>query len=114
MFHIEINNCFLFVVSEEDEKLKASRTLANEAMEIVKNAVGSDGFIVAYSSIKKRLTLKRSERKKRKLLGAVANPQKAAIKKTKMNLQKREAKKRKNNRLHPSHKSVMKKKREML
>nr|XP_039257179.1 small subunit processome component 20 homolog [Styela clava] len=82
-------------IVEEDKNATALKTLANEVLEVVKSKVGSAVFTKAYAKVQKRVTSDRRERKRKRDVELVANPQKAAAAKVRRQIKKKDQRKRK-------------------
>jgi len=71
------------------------KTLAQEVLDLLQQRVGSTPFFEAYNAARIQQDHVRDERKKKKALDAVMNPEKTAQRKIQRNLQKKESRKRK-------------------
>ncbi|XP_041354948.1 small subunit processome component 20 homolog [Gigantopelta aegis] len=85
----------------EDSCLK---TLAQEVINLLKKTVGVEDFTKVFISVQQSRSARKETRKRHRAIEAVSNPEIAARKRLKKNLQKKEAKKRKIDRKNPSKK----------
>ncbi|XP_033619392.1 small subunit processome component 20 homolog [Fukomys damarensis] len=94
----ELNSTY----SEQDPALK---NLSQEIIELLKKLVGLESFSAAFASVQRQASEKRAQRKRKKALEFVTNPDIAAKKKMKKHKNKSEAKKRKIEFLRPGYKA---------
>ncbi|XP_033113828.1 small subunit processome component 20 homolog isoform X2 [Anneissia japonica] len=87
-------------MSHSDSEL---RILCQEVLEMLKTMVGIESFTKVYASVQKDLNAIREGRKKKRALEAVANPETAAKRRMKKQLNKKESKKRKLSSLRPTY-----------
>lgn len=71
------------------------RQLAKEVANIIKKKVGNEEYIKTVAQIQMQLNVKRAERKRERKQLAITEPEIVAKKKIKMQVKKKEAKKRK-------------------
>lgn len=81
---------------DEPEHLRELKTLSAESIELLKAKVGTTEYLKAYTRVRQLIADRRLERKKKRNIEAVANPELHARKKIKRNERKRETRKIKN------------------
>lgn len=88
---------FLEPPGENDsEHLRELKTLAAESVELLKAKIGTTDYLKAYTRVRQLVAERRFQRKKKRTIQAVANPELHARKKIKRNERKRESRKTKN------------------
>ncbi|XP_063970096.1 small subunit processome component 20 homolog [Lytechinus pictus] len=86
--------------AQADPELK---TLCQEVLELLKSLVGLDVFSEVYASVQRDSNETRLARKRKRALEAVADPEKAALRKMKKQLLKKESRKRKLQQMRPTY-----------
>ena len=74
---------------DEPEHLRELKTLSAESIELLKAKVGTTEYLKAYTRVRQLIADRRLERKKKRNIEAVANPELHARKKIKRNERKR-------------------------
>lgn len=100
----EVVKC-LFILNDQltaEDTLEDLRNLAEEAMSIYENALGTTEYLKSYTAAKRFVDDRRRERRTKRSIRAVAEPALAAQKKLKKNSHKREVRKHKKH-VHPKH-----------
>jgi len=83
-------------IMDDEQAPEDLKTLANEVQDMVQEYVGPVAFTRAYTHVKQTLMDKRRERKHSRLLETIANPERAAKRRTARNAGKHMSRKRKN------------------
>lgn len=81
--------------SPENALIKDLKALAQETLELLQSRVGVTAYAQAYGKVKEAVQEKRRERRYKRSIQQVADPEKAAVKKTRKNERKKVVRKKK-------------------
>ena len=81
--------------SPENGLIKDLKDLAQETLELLQSRVGVTAYTQAYNKVKEAVQEKRRERKYKRSIQQVADPEKAAVKKMRKNERKKFVRKKK-------------------